>query len=199
MLDADDFEPEPDDLPAVILEAGADDLPGAVFAPVALLAEVFAAEPEDLAAPVLAAGFAIVLLAAALEVVFDELLAEVDFAAVFEPVDLLAGAAFVGAAFLVDGGAAFVIGDFLFADGVALVIAVFLFVVVDFVALLVGFLVAIFFSLKCLRTNFTKTGLKQTHERIFTRIDCACQDIFSVIESFVQNKVTIVKKMTEKP
>jgi hypothetical protein len=146
-----------------------------------LLAEVFAVEAEDLAALVLAAGFVADLLAVALEVVFDELLAEVDFAAVFEPEDLLAGAALVGAAFLVD-------------DEAALVIAVFLFVVVvDFVELLVGFLVAIFLSLKCVRTNFTKTGLKHTHERIFTRIVCACQEIFSVINLFMQNKLIITK------
>jgi len=182
----DDFEPEPDDLPAValfavVLEAEPEDLAAAVFERVDLLAEVFAVEAEDLAALVLAAGFAADLLAVALEVVFDELLAEVDFAAVFEPEDLLAGAALVGAAFLVD-------------DEAALVIAVFLFVVVvDFVELLVGFLVAIFFSLKCVRTNFTKTGLKHTHERIFTRIVCACQEIFSVINLFMQNKLIITK------
>jgi hypothetical protein len=178
LLAVEDFAPEPDDLLAVDLEAEPDDLPAAVFEPVDLLAEVFDAdEPDDLAAPDLAAGFAEDLLVAALEVVFDELLAEVDFAAVFEPEDLLVEAALVGAAFLVDDEAALVGADFLF-------------VVVEFVELLVGFLVAIFFSLKCLRTNFTKTGLKQTHERIFTRIDCACQDIFSVIELFVQNNLT---------
>lgn len=185
LLDVDDFDPEPDDLLAVDLEAEPDDLPAEVFEPVDLLAEVFDAdEPDDFAAPDLAAGFAAVLLVVALEVFFDELLAEVDFAAVFEPEDLFVEAALVGAAFLVDDEAALVIAVFLF------------FVVVDFAELLVGFLVAIFFSLKCLRTNFTKTGLKQTHERIFTRIDCACQDIFSVIEFFVQNKFSFKKFLT---
>ncbi len=162
-----DFEPEPVDLLAVDLEAEPDDFPAEVFVPVDLLAEVFDAdEPEeDLAAPDLAAGFADDLLAVVLEPVFGEPLAEVDFAPVFEPEDLLVEAARVGAAFLVDDEAAFGVADFLF-------------VVVDFVELVAGFLVGIFFSLKCFRTNFTKTGLKQTHERIFTRIDCACQDIF---------------------
>jgi hypothetical protein len=165
--DADAFEPEPDDLLAVDLEAEPEDLPAEVFEPVDLLAEVFDVEEpeEDFDALDLAAGFVDDLLAVVFEPAFDELLAEVDFAPVFEPEDLLVEAARVGATFLVDDEAALVVADFLF-------------VVVDFVELLVGFLVAIFFSLKCLRTNFTKTGLKQTHERIFTRIDCACQDIF---------------------
>ncbi len=171
--DVADFDPEPDDLLAVDLEAEPDALPAAVFEPVDLLAEVFDVdEPEeDFDALDLAAGFADDLLAVVFEPVFDELLDEVDFAAVFEPDDLLVEAARVGAAFLVDDEAALVVADFLF-------------VVVDFVELLVGFLVAIFFSLKCLRTNFTKTGLKQTHERIFTRIVSMCQDIFLHIETF---------------
>lgn len=113
LLAVDDFDPE------------ADDLPAAVFEPVDLLAEAFGVEAEDLAELVLAEGFAADLsvavddlLAVDLEAVFDELLAEVDFATVFEPEDLPARAAFVIAGFLV--------------------------VVVDFVVLLV----AIFFSLK---------------------------------------------------
>jgi hypothetical protein len=68
-------------------------------------------------------------------VLFDELLAEVDFAAVFEPPELLDEAALVGAAFLADDEAAFVGAAFLGAAGAAFVIAVFLFVVVDFVEL----------------------------------------------------------------
>jgi len=142
---------------------------------------------------VFAAGFAVVLLAVAFATVFAAGLAAVLLAVAFAAgfavafgaaLDVLfAGAALVGAAFLV-------------ADGAALVVTVFLFVVVDFVALLVGFLVAIFFSLKCLRTNFTKTGLKQTHERIFTRIVSMCQDIFSVIDFFMQNNFFSKKFLT---
>jgi hypothetical protein len=173
--DVDDFEPEPDDLPAVDLEAEPDDLPAEVFEAVDLLAEVFDVEEpeEDFDALDLAAGFADDLLAVAddlfavvFEPVFDEPLDEVDFAPVFAPEDLLVEAARVGAAFLVDDAAVLVVAGFLFV------------VVVDFVELVADFLVGIFFSLKCFRTNFTKTGLKQTHERIFTRIVSMCQDIF---------------------
>ena len=172
--DVDDFDPAPEDLAAVDLlavdlavDALADDpedFPAvAVFEPAALLAVAFDAEDddfpaevfdvpplEDLAAPPdLAAAFAGALLAAAFEVDFEELLAAVDFEAVFEPEDLLAAAAFVGAAFFVEDEAAFVGAAFLFAAGAAFVIADFLFAVVDFVELFAGFLVAIFFSLKC--------------------------------------------------
>lgn len=177
-LPALDLAAEPEDLPAVAFEP--EDLLAVAFdaEPVDLLPEVFDAEPEDLAAPEPAAGFAEDLPAAALVVVFDELLAEDDFDAELEPEDLLDDAALVGAAFLFEDEAAFVGAAFLFAAGAAFVIAVFLFVVVDFVELSVDFLVAIFFSLKCFRTNFTKTGLKQTYERIFTRLVSMCQDIF---------------------
>lgn len=110
------FEAEPDDFAVEAFEPEPDDFAAEVFAPVDFAAEVLAAEPDDFDAEVFAVepdDFAAVVFAPdfaeLLEAAFDDAPVEDDFAAaVFEPDDLLAGAAFVGAAFLVVGVFVFV-------------------------------------------------------------------------------------------
>lgn len=160
------FAPAPADLPAVVLLAVALPEPDlaavdlvdaavdffAAAVPEVLPAEAFEADAEAFAgvdfAVDLAAGFAAALPEVAFAAVFAAPLAELDLALDFVPEVLPEEAAFVGAAFFPAVGTDLVIGAFLLAAGAAFAGAAFLFVVVDFVELFAGFLVAIFFSLR---------------------------------------------------
>ena len=124
----------------------------------------------------------------------DDLLDDVDFEADFEPVDgeLFAEDDFVPDDFeAVDFGADFGAGfaeaafllpadvEDLLADEDDLLAPAFPLEVDDFAESLFDFVVAIFLSL-----GYVKNVLKQTYERIFTRINSVCQEIFCFNEFF---------------